>query len=124
MSHGVQLGGGTDIARAVGYCQRLVTRPADTVLVLVTDLFEGGDADQLQARVAGLVQSGVTMVCLLALSDSGAPAHDETWPPARPAALGVACFACSPDLMAAALEGRDVAVWAELAGLPTARPAS
>jgi len=122
---GVQLGGGTDIARAVGYCQRLVTRPADTVLVLVTDLFEGGDVDQLRARVGGLVQSGVTVVCLLALTDGGAPAHDDDLA-ASLAALGVACFACTPDrfpdLMAAALEGRDVRAWAEQAGLPTTRP--
>jgi Mg-chelatase subunit ChlD len=122
---GVQLGGGTDIARAVGYCQRLVTRPADTILVLITDLFEGGDADQLRARVAALVQAGVTVVCLLALSDDGAPAHDHQRA-SELAALGVACFACTPDLfpdlMAAAIEGRDVGAWAELAGLPTARP--
>jgi len=122
---GVQLGGGTDIARAVGYCQRLVTRPADTVLVLVTDLFEGGDVDQLRARVGGLVQSGVTVVCLLALTDGGAPAHDDDVA-ASLAALGVTCFACTPDrfpdLMAAALEGRDVRAWAEQAGLPTTRP--
>jgi len=122
---GVQLGGGTDIARAVGYCQRLVSRPADTVLVLVTDLFEGGDVDQLRARVGWLVQSGVTVVCLLALTDGGAPAHDDDLA-ASLAALGVACFACTPDrfpdLMAAALEGRDVRAWAEQAGLPTTRP--
>jgi Mg-chelatase subunit ChlD len=122
---GVQLGGGTDIARAVGYCQRLVIRPADTVLVLVTDLFEGGDPDQLRARLGGLVQAGVTVVCLLALSDDGAPSHDDGLA-AQLAALGVACFASTPDrfpaLMAAALEGRDVRAWAELAGLPTARP--
>jgi Mg-chelatase subunit ChlD len=122
---GVQLGGGTDIARAVGYCQQLVVRPADTVLVLVTDLFEGGDADQLRARLGGLVRSGVTVVCLLALSDSGAPAHDHELA-AQLASLGVACFACTPDLfpdlMAAALEGRDVGAWAELQGIPTARP--
>ncbi len=123
---GVQLGGGTDIARAVAYCQRLVSRPADTVLVLVTDLFEGGDADQLRARVAGLMRSGVTVVCLLALSDSGAPSHDDEMA-AQLATLGVPCFACTPDafpaLMAAALEGRDVGAWAEGAGLPTSRPA-
>jgi hypothetical protein len=122
---GVQLGGGTDIARAVGYCQRLVAKPADTVLVLVTDLFEGGDVDQLRARLAGMVQSGVTVVCLLALSDDGAPAHDDDLA-AQLAALGIPCFACTPDrfpdLMAAALEGRDVGAWAELAGLPTTRP--
>ncbi|MFM7253052.1 MAG: VWA domain-containing protein, partial [Ilumatobacteraceae bacterium] len=39
---GVQLGGGTDIATAVAYCRQLVTSPADTVLVLVSDLYEGG----------------------------------------------------------------------------------
>ena len=38
---GVQLGGGTDIDRALGYCQTVITRPSDTVLVLVTDLCEG-----------------------------------------------------------------------------------
>ena len=123
---GVQLGGGTDIARAVAYCHRLVARPADTVLVLVTDLYEGGDVDQLRARVSSLVQSGVTVVCLLALSDAGAPAHDAELA-AQLAGLGVPCFACTPDvfpeLMAAAIEGRDVGAWAELAGLPTARPA-
>lgn len=122
---GVQLGGGTDIARAVAYCQRLVHRPADTVLVLVTDLFEGGDADQLRARIAGLVRSGATVVCLLALSDSGAPAHDDVLA-GQLAALGVPCFACTPgafpDLMAAALEGRDIGAWADAAGLPTKRP--
>ena len=122
---GVQLGGGTDIARAVAYCLGLVVRPADTVLVIVTDLFEGGDANQLLARAGALVRSGVTVVCLLALSDDGAPAHDHDLA-AHLAALGVACFACTPDLfpdlMATALEGRDVGAWAELAGLPTARP--
>ncbi|MEJ7765638.1 MAG: VWA domain-containing protein, partial [Acidimicrobiales bacterium] len=121
---GVQLGGGTDIARAVAYCQQLVGRPADTVLVLVTDLYEGGDADQLRARIASLVQSGVTVVCLLALSDSGAPSHDDDLA-AQLAAVGVPCFACTPDLfpdlMAGAIEGRDVGAWAELAGLATTR---
>ena len=41
---GIQLGGGTDIDQALGYCQTLVARPAKTVLVLITDLYEGGDA--------------------------------------------------------------------------------
>src|SRR6185295_6728401 len=73
---GVQLGGGTDIAQAMGYCQQLVTRPADTVLVLVSDLFEGGNTALLHDCVAALSQAGVTVVVLLALSDEGAPAYD------------------------------------------------
>ena len=48
------LGGGTDIANAIGYCQQLISRPADTVLVLVSDLFEGGNAALLHDRVAQL----------------------------------------------------------------------
>ena len=74
---GVQLGGGTDIANALAVCQRLITRPQDTVLLLISDLFEGGDAGLMRARVAALVRSGVTVVVLLALSDEGAPVSDQ-----------------------------------------------
>ena len=120
---GVQLGGGTDIAQAVGYCQQLITRPADTVLVLVSDLFEGGNSALLHDRIAMLQQAGVCVVVLLALSDEGAPAHDHAQAAAF-AALGVPSFACTPDafpdLLAAALEGRDVGRWANEHGLHTA----
>lgn len=120
---GVQLGGGTDIAQAIGYCQQLVTRPADTVLVLVSDLFEGGNSALLHDRIAALQQAGVCVVVLLALSDEGAPAYDHGQAAAF-AALGVPSFACTPDafpdLLAAALEGRDVGRWANEHGLHTA----
>ena len=121
---GTQLGGGTDINRALAYCQTLVTRPAQTVLVLVTDLYEGGDADEMIRRAAALVASGVRMVCLLALSDSGAPVSDAR-NAARLAALGVPTFACTPDLfpdlMANALQKRDLGAWAAKAGIAVAR---
>jgi hypothetical protein len=93
---GVQLGGGTDIAQALGYCRRLVTRPADTVLILISDLFEGGNPDLLRARVLELVRSGVTVLCLLALSDEGAPVHDRLMA-AELAELGATVMACTPD---------------------------
>ena len=122
---GVQLGGGTDIAQAIGYCQQLVTRPADTVLVLVSDLFEGGNAGLLHQRVAALCQAGVSVVVLLALSDEGAPAYDHAQA-AVLAELGVPSLACTPDafpeLLAAALERRDVGRWANEHGLHTAVP--
>lgn len=120
---GVQLGGGTDIAQAIGYCQQLITRPADTVLVLVSDLFEGGNSALLHDRIAMLQQAGVCVVVLLALSDEGAPAYDHARAAAF-AALGVPSFACTPDafpdLLAVALEGRDVGRWANEHGLHTA----
>ena len=121
---GVQLGGGTDINRALAYCQTLVSRPAETVLVLITDLYEGGDREALLGRAADLTASGVTMVCLLALSDDGAPAHDPQLA-ADLANLGVPAFACTPDLfpdlMAAAIQKQDLDLWAARNDIVTAR---
>jgi Mg-chelatase subunit ChlD len=121
---GVQLGGGTDINRALAYCQTLVRRPADTILVLITDLYEGGNAKEMIKRAAALVSSGVKMVTLLALSDEGAPSFDEKNAGAL-AALGVPSFACTPDkfpeLLAAAIQKRDMAQWAAENALTTNR---
>ena len=121
---GVQLGGGTDINRALAYCQTLVSRPTETVLVLITDLYEGGDREAMLKRAASLATSGVTMVCLLALSDDGAPAHDPQLAAAL-ANLGVPAFACTPDLfpdmMAAAIQKQDLDLWAARNDNVTAR---
>jgi Mg-chelatase subunit ChlD len=115
---GTQLGGGTDINRAIAYCQSLVTRPAETLLVLISDLYEGGARAELLRRVAALVAAGVQVVTLLALSDKGAPAYDRDNAAAL-AALGVPAFACTPelfpDLMSAAIRGDDLAQWAATA---------
>ncbi|TMC13029.1 MAG: VWA domain-containing protein [Chloroflexi bacterium] len=112
---GVRLGGGTDIGRALEYCQGLVTRPADTVLVLISDLHENGPRARLLKRAAGLVGAGVRFVALLALSDQGRPGYDHDTAAALHE-LGVPAFACTPDLfpelMAAALSGRDLNQWA------------
>ncbi|MFI8435005.1 VWA domain-containing protein [Streptomyces sp. NPDC079020] len=104
---GTQLGGGTDINRALAYCQSRITRPADTVVVLISDLYEGGIRDEMLKRVAAMKASGVQFVALLALSDEGAPSYDREHAAAL-AALGAPAFACTPDLfpdiMAAAIE--------------------
>ncbi|OEJ33369.1 VWA domain-containing protein [Streptomyces subrutilus] len=108
---GTQLGGGTDINRALAYCQSKITRPADTVVVLISDLYEGGIRNEMLGRVAAMKASGVEFVTLLALSDEGAPAYDREHAAAL-AALGAPAFACTPDLfpevMAAALEKRPL----------------
>jgi Mg-chelatase subunit ChlD len=112
---GVQLGGGTDINRALAYCQGLIQQPADTVFVLISDLYEGGIAEEMLRRAGEVVDSGATMIALLALSDSGAPSYDAEHAAAL-AAIGVPAFACTPDLfpdlMAAAIEKRDLSAWA------------
>lgn len=73
----VQLGGGTDIAKAVGYAQSLVENPQRTVVVLVSDFYEGGDSRELVRRTRTLVQSGVTVLGLAALDSSANPAYDK-----------------------------------------------
>jgi Mg-chelatase subunit ChlD len=110
---GTRLGGGTDINRALAYCQSRITRPADTVVVLISDLYEGGIRDEMLKRVAAMRASGVRFVALLALSDEGAPAYDREHAAAL-AALGAPAFACTPELfpevMAAAIERRPLPV--------------
>lgn len=111
---GVQLGGGTDIARALTYCQGVITRPQDTVLVLVTDLYEGGDAREMLKKFVSLVNSGVQLIVLPALNDDGAPSYDKNHAEFL-ANIGVPTFACTPDkfpdLMAAALSKQDIGMW-------------
>ncbi|SFQ17250.1 VWA domain-containing protein [Variovorax sp. 770b2] len=123
---GVQLGGGTDINGAVGYCQSLVREPRNTILILISDLYEGGVEANLLRRANELVEAGVQFIALLALSDEGAPAYDRDLA-AKLAALGVPSFACTPDafpgLMAAAIKREDVATWAAGQGLKTSRAA-
>lgn len=94
---GTQLGGGTDINSALGYAESLVVRPTDTVLVLISDLIEGGNKDQLHKRFSRIVSSGVKLVALLALNDTGAPVYDHNMA-AFLANLDVPAFATTPDL--------------------------
>ena len=112
---GVQLGGGTDIDSALAYCEQHIENPIKTHLVLISDLCEGGNAESMLARVAGLKQSGVNVIVLLALSDDGHAAYDCAHAAAI-AAMNCPVFACSPDqfpdLMATALTCQDIAQWA------------
>jgi Mg-chelatase subunit ChlD len=121
---GTQLGGGTDINRALAYCEQVITRPAQTILVLITDLYEGGNEKEMMRRAAALVGSGVQVVCLLALSDRGAPSFDQR-NAARLASMGIPSFACTPDLfpdlMAAAIQKQDLNMWAARNDIVTAR---
>lgn len=119
---GVQLGGGTDINGAVSYCQSIIREPRNAILVLISDLYEGGVEAQLLRRANELIESGVQFITLLALSDEGAPSYDHALA-AKLAALGVPSFACTPDafpgLMAAAIRRDDIHAWAATQGMVT-----
>ena len=104
MLFGVQLGGGTDINKSVAYCEQFVTDPAKTLFIMITDLYEGGNAAQLVRRLGDMVGNGVRVMCLLALSDSGIPMYDETLAK-KLAKLGIPCFGCTPQNLPALIEG-------------------
>jgi Mg-chelatase subunit ChlD len=121
---GVQLGGGTDINLALGYCQGLIQRPEETILVLVSDLYEGGNQKQMLSRAQALVSSGVQMIALLALADDGAPSYDHGVASVF-ANMGIPSFACTPDkfpdLMAATINRSDISQWAAANDITVAR---
>ncbi|HVT89515.1 MAG TPA: VWA domain-containing protein [Tepidisphaeraceae bacterium] len=121
---GTQLGGGTDINRALGYAQSLIRQPSETILVLISDLIEGGVREKLLKRAASIIASGVSLISLLALSDDGAPVYDHENAAAL-AAMGSPAFACTPDLfpslIAAAIQHQSIAAWAALNDLHTSQ---
>ncbi len=121
---GVQLGGGTDINKAVAYCEDKIEAPAKSHLILITDLYEGGNSAELVARIGRLMGAGVNVVVLLALTDTGAPSYDARLAEVI-ATMGAPVFACTPDqfpdLMACALRRDDIDAWAASADIKTVR---
>ena len=108
---GTQLGGGTDIHKALTYTEGLIQNPSDTILLLISDLFEGGNESEMLKKAMSIRQSGVTFIALLALSDQGKPSFDKGVA-AKFAAMDIPSFACTPDrfpdLMAAAIQKKDL----------------
>ena len=100
---GFQMGGGTDIAKSLAYCRNLIESPSKTLFFLVSDLAEGGNRAAMFRHIEELKESGVTVIVLLAIADGGKPYYDEQ-SASRIAALGVPCFACTPQMLPELLE--------------------
>lgn len=96
----VQLGGGTDIAQALVYAESRVENPRRTIVVLITDFFEGGPPGNLYAATKRLVESGVTLLGLAAL-DGDANPHFDRDIARRMATLGAHVGAMTPGELAA-----------------------
>ncbi len=102
MLFGLQLGGGTDIARAVAYGAQQVRQPEKCIFVLITDLYEGGNPQQLLATLKSLRESKVHVLCLLALEE-GRPAYNKDL--ARQiTALDIPTFAATPNRLLEVME--------------------
>lgn len=108
---GFQLGGGTDINQSVAYCEQFIENPSKTLFFLISDLEEGGNRAAFRRRLEEMKESGVTVVCLLALADGGRPYYDANMAQSI-AAMGIPCFACNPQmlprLLERALRGEDL----------------
>ena len=72
----VQLGGGTDIHRALAYCETLVKSPHRTIVVCVTDFEEGGSPGGMIATIKRLRESGVKVLGLAALDEKAQPVYN------------------------------------------------
>ena len=108
---GFQLGGGTDIAKSLAYCEQFIENPAKTLFFLISDLEENGNPAAMLRRLQEMKESGVTVISLLAVADGGRPYYS-TRMAQKVAALSIPCFACSPQmipqLLERALKGQDL----------------
>ena len=100
---GFQMGGGTDIAKSIAYCQSLVETPSKTLFFLISDLDEGGNRAALLRRIEEMKASGVMVIVLLAIADGGKPYYDEVTAQ-KIANMGIPCFACTPEKLPELLE--------------------
>ncbi len=95
----VQLGGGTNIAGALSYCEKLIDFPYRTMVVLISDLYEGGGYQNLYSVSKGIVESGAKLIALTALDMEANPNYDRN-AAAHLAELGAHVGAMTPEELA------------------------
>jgi len=97
----VQLGGGTDIGKALDYCGTLVRNPRRTILILLSDFEEGASPKRLLAACRRLREAGVILLGLASLDEQAAPFYDRR--------MAEQLAGCGMDI--AALTPRRLAEW-------------
>jgi len=110
---GIQLGGAEDYWKATCFCERFFHTPARTLYILLADLHDTSPNEaRFVRKMEEVLESGVTAVTLLAISDQGAPAYNEKLAD-KLVKMGMPCFGCTPnrlpELLAAVLKGNDMA---------------
>ena len=92
---GIQLGGGTDIHKAAAYTNTQMDQHNKSVLILISDLFEGGSEEGTLAELADIQKKGAKIVCIPSLSDENKPSYDKKFAQ-RIRNIGIPVFNCSP----------------------------
>ncbi|SHO44077.1 VWA domain-containing protein [Anaerocolumna xylanovorans] len=95
----VQLGGGTDIAGALAYCEGLIDNPSRTMVVLISDLYEGGGYQRLYSVGKGIIEAGAKLIALTSLDMEANPNYDRN-AAAHLASLGAHVAAMTPEGLA------------------------
>ncbi|MCA6973338.1 VWA domain-containing protein [Pectobacterium carotovorum] len=72
----VQLGGGTNITKAMQYCEQQVQNPKRTIVTLISDFEEGGALNRLLSCVQRMHSQQITLLGLAALDDAAQPVYD------------------------------------------------
>lgn len=73
----VQLGGGTNIHGALEYGKKLITAPQKTIVVLVSDLYDGNNYSYMFRSCRDIIEAGSRLFILPALDYSSAPCYDK-----------------------------------------------
>jgi hypothetical protein len=106
-----QLGGGNDGPKAAAYCAQLIEQPEKTILIYISDLYEGPLGPPLVKQFAALVERKVHCLCLLALDDTGRASYDREIAQ-KMVNMGIPTLACTPnkliELVGQVLRGQEV----------------
>jgi Mg-chelatase subunit ChlD len=95
----VQLGGGTDITLALKYATTLVRQPQRTIVVLITDFYEGRPEHELVAQSRLMADGGIRMIGLGALGIDARPAYNKQTA-SKLRKVGMDILVCTPEKLA------------------------
>lgn len=95
----IQLGGGTDITQALVYANGLVRQPRRTIVVLITDFYEGRAEGDLVAQTRLMADGGLRMIGLGALGYDARPSYNKATA-GKLRKVGMDILVCTPEKLA------------------------
>lgn len=95
----INLGGGTDITQSLQYAHQLVRQPGRTIVVTISDFYEGRDERDLIDQTKLMFDSGIRMIGLGALGYDARPEYNKvTAKKLRKAGMDI--LVCTPERLA------------------------